>query len=172
MVSGYSENAVVVRVVFDGQKTPSHLHASLLELASVAKPASDSLPKLSSTAPTGAETSVVGNDHLIECLEEIASDHDLVANLAPDDMSRRQHKLCSRKVRRLVDRIALRRGQFALEKKIALGGQRIAQQKGRIARLERRGFDSKLARDLLAAFEQTQSLLEQHRRHLRQSKAR
>jgi hypothetical protein len=172
VVSGYSENGVVVRVVFDGQKTPSQLHASLLELASIAKAANGSLPKVGSTAPIGAETRVVGHDHLIECLKEIASDHDLVAKLAPDDESRRHHKLCSRKVRRLVDRIALRRDQFALEKKIALGGQRMAQQKGRIARLERLGFDSKLARDLLAVFEQTQSLFEQRRRHLRQSNRR
>ena len=172
VVAGYSENGVVVRVVFDGQTTPSQLHTSLLELVSVASATGDLPPKVGSTASAGAGTRVVRNDHLIECLEEIASDHDLVANLAPDDESRRHHKLSSRKVRRLVDRIALRRDQFALEKKIALGGQRIAQQKGRIARLERLGFDSKLARDLLVVFEQTQSLFEQHRRHLRQANRR
>ncbi len=162
VVAGYSENAVVVRVVFDGQKTPSRLHASLLELVSLPGGGSDALPQDSRTAG-------VINNRLIEGLEEIASDHDLVAHLAPDDMARRRHKLSSRKVRRLVDRIALRRDQFALEKKIALGGQRIAQQKGRIARLERLGFDSKLARELLAVFEQTQALFEQHRRRLREA---
>jgi hypothetical protein len=31
VVIGYSEHAVMVRVLFDGQKTPSRIHASLLE---------------------------------------------------------------------------------------------------------------------------------------------
>ena len=172
VVAGYSENGVVVRVVFDGQKTPSRLHASLLELVSVASAAGDLLPKLGSTATADAATGVVRSSHIIACLEEIASDHDQVGNLAPDDESRRHHKRSSREARRLADRISLRRDQFALEKKIALGGQRIAQQKGRIARLERLGFDSKLARELLAVFEQSQALVEQRRRDLREANRR
>jgi hypothetical protein len=191
LVIGYSENGVVVRVVFEGHKTPSRLHASLLELVSVAGAARDLPPARvhkprngsprsgratsddqvrGNTSAACAPTRVITDTHLIECLEQIASDHDLVANLATSDESRRHHKLSSRKVRRLVDRIALRRDQFVLEKKIALGSQRIAQQKGLIARLERLGFDSKLARELLVVFEQTQSLFEQHRRHLRQAR--
>jgi hypothetical protein len=186
LVIGYSENGVVVRVVFEGHKTPSRLHASLLELVSVAGAARDlpparvHKPRNGSPRPGQATSddqlsssalAACAPIRLIECLEKIASDHDLVANLATDDESRRHHKLSSRKVRRLVDRIALRRDQFVLEKKIALGSQRIAQQKGLIARLERLGFDSKLARELLVVFEQTQSLFEQHRRHLRQAKS-
>jgi hypothetical protein len=32
-VVGYSENAITVRVLFDQHKTPSQIHATLLELA-------------------------------------------------------------------------------------------------------------------------------------------
>jgi len=32
VVVGYSENVVMVRVMFDGRKTPSQIHMSLLEL--------------------------------------------------------------------------------------------------------------------------------------------
>jgi hypothetical protein len=31
-VVGYSENSIVVRVLFDGRKTPSKVHASFLEV--------------------------------------------------------------------------------------------------------------------------------------------
>jgi hypothetical protein len=36
-VIGYSENAIVVRVLFDGRKTPCHLHATSL-VADLATP--------------------------------------------------------------------------------------------------------------------------------------
>lgn len=107
---------------------------------------------------------------LLEFLEEIASDHDLVGNLSPDDDARRLHKRSARKLRKLVARAAFKSEQFKLERTIALGSQRIARQKGLIARIERLGGDSKNARNLLAAFEQTQSLFEQRREHIRQAR--
>ena len=105
------------------------------------------------------------NKQLVEYLEEIASEHELVGNLAPDDEARRHHKRCAHKVRKLIERVVLKGEQFRLEKTIALGSQRIARQKGLVARIERRGNNSEQARKLLATFEQTQSLLEQQRRH-------
>jgi hypothetical protein len=55
---------------------------------------------------------------------------------------------------------------------IALGRQRIARQKGLIARIERFGGDAKQARELLAVFEQTQSLFEQRRERILMAKPR
>lgn len=110
------------------------------------------------------------NKQLVEFLKEIASDHDLVGNLAPDDEARQLHKRSARKVRKLVERVALKGEQFKLERTIASGGQRIARQKGLIARIERLGRDSKHARELLAVLEQTQSLFEQKREHIKQMK--
>ncbi len=192
LVVGYSENGVVVRIVFDGQKTPSRLHASLLELVAVAAPDNASGPprvdheqdtrsiqigpvtfgdrETNGAPPARMARRVATNERLIDCLEEIAGDHDLLARLARENELRRCRKRSSRKMSKPVDRIALRRDQFALEKKIALGGQRIARQKGLIARIERLGSDTKLARELLTIFEQTQSLFEQHRRHVRQAR--
>jgi hypothetical protein len=105
------------------------------------------------------------NQQLVECLEEIATEHELVGNLSPNDEARRLHKRSARKVRKLAERVAFKSEQFRLEKTIALGSQRIARQKGLIARIEALGKNSQQARSLRATFEQTQSIFEQQRQH-------
>ncbi len=99
----------------------------------------------------------------IEELKNVAADHELVGDLAPDLETRRRNKLGARKVRKLVDRLAHKRDLVRLERNIALGSQRISRQKGLIARIERLGMDSTRARELLGVFEQTQRLFEQYR---------
>ncbi len=71
----------------------------------------------------------------------------------------------------LSSEVAIKGETFKLEKKIAAGGQRIARQKGLIAKIERAGRDSRQARELLAVFEQTQALFEQRRLHLLEKRA-
>jgi hypothetical protein len=75
------------------------------------------------------------------------------------------HKKSARKVSKLVERVAVKSEQFKLERTIALGRQRIARQKGLIARIERLRADSRQAPELLALFEHTQSLFEHPRQH-------
>ena len=99
----------------------------------------------------------------IEFLERVATDRDLLGELATDREARRRNKLDARKVRKLVDRIVRNSELVKLERRIALGSQRISRQKGLIARIERLGANSARARELLEVFETTQALFEQHR---------
>jgi hypothetical protein len=99
-------------------------------------------------------------------LEQIAADCDILGRLAADKEARRRSKLNARKLRKLAYRLSRKHDLVDVEKRIALGSQRLARQKGLVARIERMGADSRSARDLLAVFEQTQALFEQQRERI------
>ena len=84
---------------------------------------------------------------LIEFLEKIASDHDLIGNLAPDGETRQRHRRAALKLRKLVERVVLKSDQFKLERTIALSGQSKARRYRLIARNEQGGFVSKETRE-------------------------